>query len=212
DTQSKEIQLSEFNKAIAEIENRLESKQHQLTHLQKQEEELKEQLTYTEEILLNNKEQLNKLSRTLDAKQNEYNLTKSMVDNLEGFPESIRFLKKNAQWAKKAPLLSDILFCKEEYRIPIENFLEPLMNHYVVDSYRDAIEAIQLLSNSSRGKAYFFILDNFENTEEINISTPDNAIPVLNVTETDKKYKALFSHLLKNVFLVDDQHENDLNP
>jgi chromosome segregation protein len=28
------------------------------------------------------------LGRQLDARQNEYNLTKSLVDNLEGFPEA----------------------------------------------------------------------------------------------------------------------------
>ena len=32
--------------------------------------------------------------RTLDSKQNEYNLTKSLVDSLEGFPDSVKFLKK----------------------------------------------------------------------------------------------------------------------
>ena len=84
-------------------------------------------------------------SRKFDAKQNEYNLTKSMVDNLEGFPESIRFLKKNTGWAKNAPLFSDILYCREEYRVAIENYLEPLMNHYVVDTYNEAIRAINLL-------------------------------------------------------------------
>ena len=36
-----------------------------------------------------------------------------MVDNLEGFPESIRFLNKNAVWAKNAPLFSDILLCRK---------------------------------------------------------------------------------------------------
>jgi chromosome segregation protein len=83
--------------------------------------------------------------RKLDAKQNEYNLTKSLVDNLEGFPESIRFLKKNTNWAKTVTLFSDILFCKEEYRVAIENYLEPLMNHYVVNTYDEAIAAINLL-------------------------------------------------------------------
>src|SRR5690606_10520741 len=98
DTASKETQLSEFNKVVVELENKVESKQHQLHHLQKQEEELKEQLQLQEESLVEDKDHLNSLSRRLDARQNEYNLTKSMVDNLEGFPESIRFLKKSTQW------------------------------------------------------------------------------------------------------------------
>ncbi|RRN76454.1 chromosome segregation protein SMC, partial [Pseudoxanthomonas sp. SGD-10] len=210
DTASKEVQLLEFNKLVAELTHRLDSKQHEFVHLQKVEDELKEQLSILEETLSDNKDELNALSRRMDARQNEYNLTKSMVDNLEGFPESIRFLKKSTQWAKKAPLLSDILFCKEEYRIPIENFLEPLMNHYVVENYDDAIEAIKLLSDSSRGKANFFILNNIpEVTQKTNV--PDNSIPVLAVTETDKKYQTLFKYLLHNVYLVNDGAEKDLN-
>ncbi|WP_353138346.1 chromosome segregation protein SMC [Pseudopedobacter sp.] len=211
DTASKETQLSEFNKVVVELENKVESKQHQLNHLQKQEEELKEQLQLQEESLAEDKDHLNSLSRRLDARQNEYNLTKSMVDNLEGFPESIRFLKKSTQWAKKAPLLSDILFCREEFRVPIENYLESLMNHYVVENYDDAIEAIKLLNDSSRGKANFFILNNIEEKEATSIETPDGAVPVIMVTETDKKYKNLFNHLLHNVFLVNDESEKDLN-
>jgi chromosome segregation protein len=78
-----------------------------------------------------------------------------MVDNLEGFPESIRFLKKNTDWAKNAPLFSDVLFCREEFRVAIENYLEPMMNHYVVESYDEAIKAINLLSTASSGRAHF---------------------------------------------------------
>lgn len=211
DTASKETQLSEFNKVVAELEQKLESKQHQFNHLQKMEDEMKEQLLAQEESLAEDKDHLNNLSRRLDARQNEYNLTKSMVDNLEGFPESIRFLKKSTQWAKKAPLLSDILFCREDFRVPIENFLEPLMNHYVVETYDDAIEAIKLLSDSSRGKANFFILNNIAEKESASIPTPDGAVSVLTVTETDKKYRNLFNHLLHNVFLVNDDSDKDLN-
>src|SRR5690606_24047849 len=84
------------------------------------------------------------------AKQNEYQLTKSLVDNLEGYPESIKFLRKSAGWAKKAPLFSDILFCGETYRIAVENFLEPYMNYYVVESYAEAMQAISLLSAATQ--------------------------------------------------------------
>jgi len=68
---------------------------------------------------------LRKRGEKLDARQNEYQLTKSLVENLEGFPEAIKFLKKKVEWTKNAPLLSDILTCPEEYRVAIENYLEP---------------------------------------------------------------------------------------
>ncbi|MFC5282622.1 chromosome segregation protein SMC [Pedobacter alpinus] len=211
DTQNRETELSEFNKVTAGLEIQLEEKQGNFNILQQQENDVKEQITLLEENISANKDALNQSSRKADAKQNEYNLTKSMVDNLEGFPESIRFLKKNAQWNKNAPLLSDILFCQEEYRIAIENYLEPLMNHYVVQSFDDAIEAIKLLSNAARGKANFFILNNLEDSNNANLDTPENAIAALTVVDVDKKYTALGKHLLQNVFLVDDEQENTLN-
>ena len=211
DTVNRETELNEFNIAVIKLEAQIETKKHVLTHLQSQEEDLKQQIIDTEDTLAANKDELNQSIRKVDAKQNEFNLTKSLVDNLEGFPESIRFLKKNAQWNKNAPLLSDILFCKEDFRIAIENFLEPLMNHYVVETYQDAIDAIKLLSNASRGKANFFILDRI-NTETFNDPLKiDYGISALEVVETEKKYQLLSRHLLQNVFLVNDEQEKNLN-
>ena len=50
---------------------------------------------------------------------NEHNLLKDMVDNLEGFPESAKFLSK--EWKASKPLLSDVLECPDEYRGAIES-------------------------------------------------------------------------------------------
>ena len=107
------------------------------------------------------REELTQVSRKLDSKTNEFNLTKSLVENLEGFPEAIKFLKKNPSWGKDFPLLSDMLTTDEKYRVTIENYLENYLNYYVVDTEAEALSAIQLLSDSSKGKANFFILDHF---------------------------------------------------
>ena len=210
DTSTRETELNEFNKVVVELTTQLESKAHEFKQFEKQEDDLQESLKATEEDLIENKDSLNQASRKVDAKQNEYNLTKSLVDNLEGFPESIRFLKKNAQWNKNAPLLSDILFCKEDYRVAIENFLEPLMNHYVVENYQDAIEAIRLLSNAARGKANFLILNNIK-TEESSKIDFDLGLLALSVVEVDRKYQALSQYLLQNVYIIDDDQEKNLN-
>src|SRR5690606_39469955 len=126
------------------------------------ENELQQQIADTEAAIQSVKDELARDSRQLDARQNEYNLTKSLVDNLEGFPESIRFLRKNAGWKKQYPLFSDILFCQEAYRIAIENYLEPYMNHYVVQERTEAVHAVQLLADAARGRAHFFVLDAIE--------------------------------------------------
>ncbi len=212
DTESKETELSEFNKAIAEVETKLKLKSEELASAEQFEQELDLQIKNTEEQLNSHKEQLAAESRKLDASQNEYNLTKSLVDNLEGFPESIRFLKKNASWSKQAPLLSDILFCKEEYRVTIENYLEPVMNHYVVENQTDAVQAIRLLSDSAKGRANFFILDVVNTLPPVAIaeSKSANIIPALSIIEVDAKYERLCHQLLRNVFIHTGNDKEEL--
>ncbi|KAA8486231.1 condensin subunit Smc [Arcticibacter tournemirensis] len=212
DTESKETELNEFNKAISELDNKLKIKKEELEAAQMYEDDLELQIKSTDEQLNRHKEQLSAESRKLDAKQNEYNLTKSLVDNLEGFPESIRFLKKNTGWAKQAPLLSDVLFCKEEYRIAIENYLEPVMNHYVVETHAEAVQAIRLLSDSSKGRANFFILAALDAGPEPSAldMVGSNLIPALSIIDVEEKYSRLCRQLLRNVFILTTGDEEEL--
>jgi chromosome segregation protein len=212
DAQSKEIELTEFNKVLADLEQRLQTQQQELSLAQKLEAELQEKLKLGEETIQQKKQESQDLNRKLDAKQNEYNLTKSMVDNLEGFPESIRFLKKNTNWAKQAPLFSDILFCKEAYLIAIENYLEPVMNHYVVQSQQEAIQAITLLSDSAQGRANFFILDALKSSVKKTEKqfTKANLVAALDIIEVDAKYRPLCELLLKNVYVIESGEEEEL--
>jgi len=213
DTASKEIELTEFNKAIAEVENAAEEKRKELGEWLAYEEELNRQIQFTEEFIAKQKDKLSSESRKLDSKQNEYNLTKSLVDNLEGFPESIRFLKKNAGWAKQPPLFSDVLFCKEDYRVAIENYLEPVMNHYVVDTQADAVQAIRLLSDSLKGRANFFVLEALNKGPEPGKLelVSDRLIPALSIVEVDAKYSRLCRQLLNNVYILTSGDEDELD-
>ncbi len=211
DTTNKEVELSHFNEVVYGLQGRVEIAESEFQQVVEFENKLQEEIKDTETKLNTVQEGIIRESRKLDARQNEYNLTKSMVDNLEGFPESIRFLKKNTEWSKNAPLFSDILFCREEYRVAIENYLEPLMNHYVVDTYNEAIKAINLLSKAAQGRAQFFVANNYEPQPSATKVDMDGAIPALNVVEVDKRYQLLVDHLLRNVYLVDDNNEQSLN-
>ncbi|MGZ3929492.1 MAG: chromosome segregation protein SMC, partial [Mucilaginibacter sp.] len=212
DATNKEAELSHFNQVVAELQFRSETMEKELQLIVEFENKLQDQIKSNETESGTVKDSIIRESRKLDAKQNEYNLTKSMVDNLEGFPESIRFLKKTSGWAKNAPLFSDVLFCREEYRVAIENYLEPLMNYYVVEDYNEAIAAINLLSNSAKGRAQFFVLSNYDNSIDLFKSPAvGNAVPALEVIEVEKRYQNLCNHLLKHVYLVNDSTEKDLN-
>lgn len=207
DTETKTAELKAFDHALAELDVQINSHQININQLKAEEEILKTQLAEAEQDQINFKEKLSAENRKKDAKQNEYNLTKSLVDSLEGFPESIRFLKKHQSFAKSALLLSDILFCNEDYRVAIENYLEPVMNHYVVDHYTDAVQAINLLTDASRGRANFFILENIpEKTHSVNEQA--GLISALSVIEVDKKYQSLCNLLLQNVYIATGEQEN----
>ncbi|WP_342647662.1 chromosome segregation protein SMC [Mucilaginibacter sp. CSA2-8R] len=212
DTASREVELSHFNQLVTELEYRTETAKDEHQLAVEFENQLQLQIKETEGFIADTREQLSQHSRQLDAKQNEYNLTKSLVDNLEGFPESIRFLKKHGDWAKSITLFSDILFCREEYRVAIENYLEPLMNYFVVEDYDNAIKAINLLRNASRGRAQFFILKHYAALPAIEPNAaPEGWVPALQVIETETRYRPLCNYILRNVYLVNDTNESDLN-
>lgn len=209
DASAKVEELNEFNTAVDELEGRVEHQQSQYDAAMQAENELQQQIQTVEKQLDETRSQLNQESRLVDAKQNEYNLTKSLVDNLEGFPESIKFLRKNAGWKKSYPLFSDILFCQEEYRVAIENYLEPVMNHYVVQDQQEAVQAIQLLSDASRGKANFFVLDAIQ-AIGTKPQAPANTVSALEVVKVDKKYSLLCEQLLQHVFLLKPEASDSL--
>jgi len=211
DTEAKEIELTEFTKVVTDLEAQVSTLQETYDDALAFEEALQQQIENKQHIIQQHQDTITKSSRILDAKQNEYNLTKSLVDNLEGFPESIRFLRKNAGWTKPYPLLSDVLFCREDFRIAIENFLEPLMNHYVVQTQEDAVKAIKLLGNAARGRASFFVLDAIEEAQLNKTTiTDERFIAALSVVDTDNRYRPLVQLLLHHVYLLQTDDEQEL--
>ncbi len=142
-------------------------------------------------------------NRSLDARRNEHKLTKSMVESLEGFPESIKFLSQDKEWAKRCPLLSDMLYVREEYRVVIENYLENYLNYYVVPNAAEAMKAIWLLGQSQKGRANFFMLDAFHDYQAPLALLP-GGIRAVDVVEVEAQYRPLMEFLLENVVIVDE--------
>lgn len=212
DASEKEDELRGFSQSIERLDKLVREKEKALEEAGEAEEQLASSLARIEEAIGQAKEKLAASGRLRDAKQNEYQLTKSLVDNLEGYPESIKFLRKSAGWAKKAPLFSDILFCEETYRIAVENFLEPYMNYYVVESYAEAMQAISLLSDASRGRANFFVLEAFRNYKTLPPKPIDGLLPALEVIESESRYQPLCHYLLQDVYLLPKAQETNFNP
>jgi chromosome segregation protein len=169
--------------------------------------QLEEQIKESETNVRDLRDKLADEKRNYEVKNNEYQLTKSLVEQMEGFPDSIKFLKKNNLQFKDTPLLSDIINCDERYKISIENFLEPFLNHFVVDTQQQAWEGIEILNQQNKGRAHFFMLDTLRNFRIQDKKNIEGCISAIDVVDKHSKYQPLLQYLLSGVYII--QKEDD---
>jgi chromosome segregation protein len=200
-------QLKQLEEEKLVKEQELEKRQRDLVQLQDHQERTKEQILITQRELEGLRQQLAEEGRKLDAKKNERDLLKSLIDSMEGYPESVKFLHNNPGWNHTAPILSDIIYVKEEFRAAVENVLEPYLNYYVVNNLQEGLQAVHLLDNNKKGKANFFLLDklNERNNDTENGHAPANTIAAMDVIEVDAQYRHLAEYLLSNVFIAESE-------
>ena len=208
ESQQRQSQLATLTSQKQETEISLEEQEKRLLELQKQHEDAKSQILSTQSQLEELRSHLAEENRKLDSKKNEYALLKSMVDSMEGYPESVKFLHDNKGWNHTSPILSDVIYVKEEFRTAVENVLEPYLNYYVVNNLKEGLEAIHLLDNNKKGKANFFLLDKLNEEFASKPTTPHSiagTIPAIDVVEYDAQYSNLFKFLLGNVFIAENE-------
>jgi chromosome segregation protein len=197
-------QLKQLEEEKTAREQELGTRRTDLQQLQEQHERTKEQILQTQSHREQLRQELADESRVLDSKKNEHDLLKSLIDSMEGYPESVKFLHNNTGWNHKAPILSDIIYVKEEYRAAVENVLDPYLNYYVVNNLQEGLQAVHLLDENKKGKANFFLLDKFAE-EAAPAHQPENTIPAIDVIEVDPQFRQLAQHLLGNVFIAENE-------
>ncbi|MEM6965622.1 MAG: chromosome segregation protein SMC [Bacteroidota bacterium] len=205
DVEGRKSEIGSLETKLTEIRESEAFKVNMLKALEEEENQRQKDIEAAEQKLEALTKRMQEVNRTLDAKRNEYKLTKDMVDNLEGFPDSIKFLNSHKNWDKKTPLLSDLIYVNEGVRVAIENYLSPYLNYYVVNKMEDAFNAIKLLGNAQRGKANFFVLDAFSNYVPP-MSLVPNTQRAIDLVQTDAPYYNLFSYLLENVVVSDSDN------
>ncbi len=205
DRAQREEQFQKLELERKEKERELAEQQLSLEQLQEHDERTREQILQTQGLLEELRNELAGETRKLDAKKNEHDLLKSMIDSMEGYPDSVKFLHKNKDWDHQAPILSDILYVKEEYRTALENVLEPYLSYYVVEDLQTGLEAVHLLDNNKKGKANFFLLNKIGEIASQSEHALNGAIPAMSVVEVDDKYRNLARHLLGNVYIADGE-------
>lgn len=202
----REREIATARQQLDEKEAILENKREDLLSASEQHENAKQKIFATQSDLENLRAELAAENRTLDSKRNEHDLLKSLIDSMEGYPESVKFLHNNQEWNNQSQILSDIIYVEEEYRAALENVLEPYLNYYVVTNEAEALKAVQLLESNKKGKANFFLLDKINNFYFSKKEVPD-AISALDVIEVDAPYNKLAEYLLGHVFIAENTDE-----
>ncbi|MEP7277634.1 MAG: chromosome segregation protein SMC [Bacteroidota bacterium] len=200
-------QLKQLEEERVFKEQELESRKTDLQQLKEQQDRTREQILQTQETVELLRQQLADENRKLDARRNEHDLLKSLIDSMEGYPESVKFLHNNTNWNHTAPILSDIIYVKEAYRAAVENVLEPYLNYYVVNNLQEGLQAVHLLDDNKKGKANFFLLDKLSaETQDFGASHDlPETIRAMDVIEVDEKYRSLANYLLGNVFIAESE-------
>ncbi|HLY69832.1 MAG TPA: chromosome segregation protein SMC [Puia sp.] len=202
---TRENQLKALSSEHAQKDEELEKRKTDLQQLRQHHETTKEQIFQLQEELENLRKILSDENRKLDSKINEHDLLKSLIDTMEGYPESVKFLHNNPNWNHSAPILSDIIYVKEEFRTALENVLDPYLSFYVVNNLSEGLQAVHLLDEHQKGKANFFLLDKISENHEQPFHQPHNTISAMEVIEVDEKYRQLAEHLLSNVFIAENE-------
>lgn len=212
--QTRQEEIAEMKTGLQQTDEELSNAQEYLQHLLAEEENLQEQIAAATRQVETLQPQLNDLHRRYDARQNEYRLLKSMVDSMEGFPDSVKYLKQQSnQWNQSAaPLLLDVLNCPDEYKVALENYLKTWLNHYVVNNRQEAAAAMQLLDRNNKGKAGFFILEDLTATSQtrpalFEAGLPHGAVEALQIVSVQPQYRPLLAHLLYGVYIVPGNFE-----
>lgn len=197
-------QIAQLNTEHKDTEEQLTDRQNELQDLIAKHEEVKAKILESQEQMENLRAKLVEENRKLDARRNEHDLLKSLVDSLEGYPDSIKFLKKNKEWNNDAPLLSDVFVVQNEYRTALENVLDNYLNYYIVANTGEAAKAVSLLDTNKKGKANFFVLDHLGEYKTTESEAPEGSVPALSVVSVDEQYADLAKRLLGHVYVTRD--------
>ncbi len=172
-----------------------------LHSLKKIEESLQNDLIKLTQIIDEDRQLLNDENRRLTSTQTEYNVIKRMLESLEGYPDSIKYLKQTPNY-KTLPMLGDVLACGVKYQTLVELLLENYLTYFVVTDIDTAVDAITMLHDQNKGRANFLITEAFEKITSI--ANHQGLEPLLQHIECDDKHQGLVDFLFANTYVVPD--------
>jgi chromosome segregation protein len=174
------VHLSGLTEQKTQNAQELDAAKERLGSLQTQHEEVKQQILDTQSNLEQLRTHFAEESRKLDSKKNEHALLKSLIDSMEGYPESVKFLHNNDGWNHTSPILSDIIYVKQEYRAAVENVLESYLNYYVVNDLQEGLKRFICSGKIKKARQTSFCwINSMRSLEDNNQALTTSQVPSL---------------------------------
>lgn len=201
DESVQEEQLKEERKALAEVNDRLDQ-----LELSQETGELK-----AEEL----NQEVRRLARNLNEKQQEYRADYTKLDSLkniaeryEGYGNSIRRVMEVKDRVRGIHgVVADLITTQRDYETAIETALGGSIQNIVTDSDQTAKQLIEYLKKNKYGRATFLPLTSMAQKGGFNQEkalTEPGVIGLANtLVNVEKKYESLARYLLGRVVVVD---------
>ncbi len=193
-----ELLIKGLESKILEIKKEISEKQKELEKKRKNYEEIASEVRKYQEENKEISEEISGLEQKIKHLHSRKGVLEKLLENLDGFPKGIRFVRKNL--LPEAPLLGEILEVEEKYKITVENYLQPYLNHFIVEDLQTAFELAEELTKAKQGKVNCLVLELIPEVPEES-SEDAGLIPLKNIVKLPEKYKKLARFLLHNAYV-----------
>jgi len=99
--------------------------------------------------------------------------------------------------------VADAFDCDSEYRAAFESALGEIAYYLIVESSKDAFEAVDVLRHSQKGKATLIALDRVPTTTATAPAFPKGSKSALSLAKFSDRFRNLFTMLLSEIAVVD---------
>lgn len=146
------------------------------------------------------------LRSEIASRQARVDFLKGLLESGEGVAEGVRYLVTSNRWsASRRITVADAVFAEEQYRTAIESALGDAAGFLIVDTSREAEEAVAILKAEGKGKATFVCLERIPRiTGRVRLPSLPGVIGwASEVAQYEEEYAPLFRLLFDRVLIVD---------
>jgi len=195
--QSLKTEIDDNNTQTEYLKNELEKKNALLIDYSAKRKEISQQIE-------DKKKELTDIRVAIASKNSEY----EFLSNIELSDNAVNTLLKNKNWKTKQnkQILIELVNIDEDYKPAIESALGQFANVFVVDTEKEAVDAIEILKTSKGGKAGFISRDKIPDmpADEMKFDIPGVKGLISEIADVAPDVRNILRIILANFVLVDD--------